>query len=234
MTQVISRLFESEKLAENVADRLRFEGVPNSATRVVTAKAGESEKDLAARISGYSVATNAAKAYAKHIRSGNAAVVVHASYRPLGAAKLTRNVLDRNNPIDVGDVTEETYVPDKPSHAPSILDTHPHFLTTRVNSRRIPSGGPISHGLGPKLLLKHRPRTSAISGGRYMSRFFWPMPLLKKNREARSAIRGGKHMSRMFWPQKLLSTKERRLSVIPGGALPLSRALGFPAVMTRN
>ncbi|WP_317056867.1 hypothetical protein [Roseovarius rhodophyticola] len=233
MTQVISRLFESEKLAQGVADRLRFEGVPQRAVRVVTAKAGEGEKDLATRISGYSVAANAAKAYAKHIGSGKAAVVVHATYRPLGAAKLTRNVMDRNNPIDLGDVTEETHVPDKPSRAPSIMDSHPHFLTTRVHNRRIPSGGPVSHGVGPKLLLKHRPRTSAISGGRYMSRFFWPMPLLKKNREARSAIRGGKHMSRMFWPQKLLSTKERRLSVIPGGSLPLSRALGFPAVMTR-
>ena len=234
MTQVISRVFESEKRARGVVDRLRFEGIPTSAMRVVTARTGESSKDIAARLGRLDVDAGAAKAYASHISEGRAAVVVHATYRPLGAAKLTRGILDRNDPIDMQGATEETYVPDRPSHAPSILDTHPHFLTSRVDDRRIPSGGPVSHGLGPKLLLKHRPRTSAIRGGKHMSRMFWPMPLLKKGREARSAIRGGKHMSRGFWPQKLLSTKQRRLSVIPGGSLPLSRALGFPAVMTRR
>lgn len=233
MTQVISRLFEDEKLARHVLDRLRFEGLPPRALRVITAQPGESAEALADRIAGLDVAHDAAQAYAQHMADGRAAVVVHATYKPLGAAKLTRNTLDRNNPIDLGDVTEETYVPDSPSRAPSILDSHPHFLTTRVHDRRIPSGGPVSHGLGPKLIMKSRPRTSAISGGRFMSRFFWPMPLLKTNRTASSAIRGGKHMSRAFWPMPLLSRKERRLSVIPGGSLPLSRALGFPAVMTR-
>lgn len=230
MTQVISRLFESETLASGVAERLRFEGLPVRVIRVVSAKPNETANQLAARLGSYNVASDAAKAYAKLIKAGNAAVVVHAGYKPLGAAKITRNTLARNASVDAGKVTEEVFVKDKTGRATSIMDSHPHFLTTRVHNRRLTSGGPVSSGVCPKLIMTHRPRTSAISGGRFMSRFFWPMPLLKKRRNARSAIRGGKHMSRMFWPQKLLSTKERRLSAISGGSLPLSRALGFPTV----
>ncbi len=233
MTQVISRLFENEKTAQSVFDRLRFEGLPPRALRIVTAQDGESADALAARFTKLDVAQDAAKAYAQHMTGSQAAMVVHATYKPLGAAKITRGVVDRMNPMNVGDVTEESFVPDAPSRAPSILDSHPLFFTTRVSDRRFPSGGPVSQGLGPQLLMKSRPRTSAIKGGRFMSRAFWPMALLKTDRTANSAIRGGKHMSRTFWPQPLLSRKERRLSVIRGGSLPLSRALGFPPVMTR-
>ncbi|MEO1138487.1 MAG: hypothetical protein AAFW87_03430 [Pseudomonadota bacterium] len=233
MTQVISRLFENETIAQGVADRMRFEGLPPRAVRIVMAQSGEGSDTLTRRIADMGVDDGAAQAYAQHMADGKVAVVVHASYRPLGAAKITRGIMARNPAIDLGDITEETYVKEGPSRAPSILDSHPTFLTSRMARRSMQSAGPISRGLGPKLIMKSRPRTSAIKGGRFMSRMFWPMPLLKTDRTATSAIRGGKHMSRAFWPMPLLSRKERRLSVIPGGALPLSRALGFPTVMTR-
>ena len=234
MTQVISRLFDNEKIAQGVVDRLRFEGIPPSAMRLVTAESDETPDAIADRLGKYDVAPDAATLYAKHMADGKAAVVVHASYKPLGAAKLTRSVMNKNDPINLGDLTEETFIPDRPSHAPSILDSHPLFLSTRIDQRPFSSGGPISRGLGPQLLLKSRPRNSAIRGGKFMSRGFWPMPLVKTDRNATSAIRGGKYMSKAFWPMPLLSRKKRSLSVIHGGALPLSRALGFPAVMTRR
>lgn len=227
MTQVISRLYEDETRALSVAERLRFEGLPPRAIRIITLKTGEAKSDLTERLTRINIASDTAPKYASHIAAGKAAVVVDASFKPLGAAKITRNVLGRNDPIDLGEAIEEVYVPDKPGEKVSVLDSHPLFLTTPVRNRRFSSGGPISHGLGPKLLMKQRPRTSAIRGGKFMSKAFWPMALLKKTRSASSAIRGGKHMSRMFWPQPLLSSKKRRLSVIPGGALPFSRTFGF-------
>jgi hypothetical protein len=142
--------------------------------------------------------------------------------------------MNRNKPVNLGDVDEETYIPDRPSHAPSILESHPLFLTRRIDQLPFSPGGPISRGLGPQLLLKSRRRDSAIRGGKFMSKIFWPMPLLKDKKSADSAIRGGKYMSKAFWPMPLISRKKRNLSVIHGGALPLSRALGFPAVISRR
>jgi hypothetical protein len=234
MTTVITRLFESENLANGVADRLRWEGIPNRAVRVVEAKEGEAATDLADRLNQAGVHESTVKAYAQHMAKGHAAIVVHATHKPLGAARIVRDTMSANDTTDAGEVIEEYTTPTAPSNAPSILDDHPLFLTPRIDRKRIQDTGPISHGLGPKLLIKDRTSHSAMRGGRFMSRMFWPMPLLSRKRTSHSAMSGGGYMSRMFWPQRLVATKKRRLAVIPGGALPLSRALGFATVVTRR
>lgn len=234
MTKVITRLYSEEKRAHSVADKLRWEGIPQRAIRVVAANGDEDAEALKARLHKMDVHPDAVTAYVDHIGAGKAAVVVHATHKPLGAAKITRRTMDAGSPVDLGGVEQEQFVPDGPSHAPSILDTHPRFLTSRIDVVRIRTGQPVSNGIFPKTILKSGPRNSAIRGGRHMSRMFWPMPLLKKNRKASSAMRGGRYMSRAFWPMPLLSRKERSLSVIPGGALPLSRALGWPTVSNRD
>lgn len=208
MTQVISRTFETETKARMVARELLSEGMAHRAIRIVTAKPGENAKDLTIRLASYDLAVDTAKTYSKHITANkHAAVVVHATHTPLGAARLTRSVLDNADPVNVGDLVQEVRVPDVPgSGLLSILDSHPHFLTTPVYKRR-PSHGLISKGIGPKLLLKRKPRTSAI--------------------------RGGAHMSRYFWPMRLATTKPRRNKVISGGGL-LSRVIGLPTLSARR
>ena len=234
MTTVITRLFESENLAYGIADRLRWEGIPQRAVRVLTSAEGEDPTDLTARLAKAGVHETAVDAYARQVAAGSAAVVVSATHKPLGAARIVRNTFNANTTLDAGEVVEECYVTDSGNHAPSVLEDHPHFLTSRIDRKRIQDTGPISQGLGPKLLMKNHTSHSAMRGGRFMSRMFWPMPLLSRSRNARSAMRGGGYMSRMFWPQRLVATKNRRLAVIPGGALPLSRAMGFATVVTRD
>ncbi|MES2143933.1 MAG: hypothetical protein V4516_06145 [Pseudomonadota bacterium] len=54
------------------------------------------------------------------------------------------------------------------------------------------------HILGSNPIIAGKPRTSAMRGGAYMSRFFWPMKLVSASRERSSAIPGGGLVSSLF------------------------------------
>lgn len=234
MTLVITRLFEDETTARKAFGALRDKRLPPRDMRILMAKEGEAAETLEERLRGMDIAADAVADYAKNLAAGGKAVLlVNATSKPLCAARITRETLAEFQTITVGAKEEENYVPDLPTPFPRILDTHPHILMSPLDHVRIREGAPISRGLGPKLLLKQRPRRSAISGGRFMSQRIWPMPLLKDKKSADSAIKGGKHMSKSFWPMNLISRKERSLSVIPGGALPMTRGLGLKAIIRR-
>lgn len=229
MTTVITRLFADKKTADMVANRLTWEGFPKSALRVIA----DADDALHERMESARVDEAARPVYAEKIGAGAALLVVHATYKPLGAARIAREVTERAGAIDVGAVPDDTWFPDGPERAPSILKDHPRFMTLPLDPEDY-RGGPISRELGIPLLARKRKRNSAMRGGGHMSRFFWPMPLVIRKRSARSAISGGAHMSRFFWPMPLVTTKKRKNSVIRGGALPLSRALGWPTISSRN
>jgi hypothetical protein len=234
MTLVITRLFKDETTARKAFGALSDKKLPPRDMRIVTAKRGETADHLEERLRDMDVAADAVQDYASNLAAGGKAVLlVNATSKPLCAARITRETLAGFPNIAVGAVEEENYVPDRPIRSPSILDTHPHMLMSPLDRVRIREGAPISRGLGPKLLLKQRPRRSAIRGGRFMSRRIWPMSLLKDKKPANSAIKGGKHMSKSFWPMNLISRRERSLSVIPGGALPMTRGLGIKAIIRR-
>jgi hypothetical protein len=233
MTTVITRLYDSEDTAGAAARRLHWEGLPKRALQVVTSK-GLSRDAIAERLKRAGVHESAVPVYADHVAAGDALLVVHATYVPLGAAKITREVTARTKVKTLSGLVEENYVPDAPDHAPSILKGHPRLLSLDLEPGEY-KGGPISAELGIRLLSRgHRNRPlHVIRGGAHMSRWFWPMPLVTRKRKANSAISGGRHMSRLFWPMPLISHKERTRSVIRGGALPFSRALGLPTIMRR-
>ncbi|WP_135506505.1 hypothetical protein [Roseovarius aestuariivivens] len=234
MTLVITRLFEDETTARKAFGALRDKKLPPRDMRIVQAQEGESAEALEKRLGSMDVVADAVGKYAKKLAAGGKAVlVVNATSKPLGAARITRETLAKFTSVDIGVDDEENYVPDRPTQAASILDRHPHILFSRLDYTRLREAGPISRGLGPKLLMKQRPRTSAIHGGAFMSKKIWPMPLLKEKKSANSAMRGGRYMSKAFWPMPLLSRKERSLSVIRGGALPMTRGLGLDAVIRR-
>ena len=234
MTTVITRVFDNEENARSIAGKLRDKRLPRRAIEVIAAEGRDSEA-IAARLSRAMVHDDTVPVYAEHVAQGKAVLVVRATYKPLGAARITRETLaGRESIVNVGDVCDDYYVSDPPDHAPSILNDHPHILLMDMGRRRIADGGPVMAGLFPKLIIRNRKATSAIRGGAHMSRLFWPMPLLKRNRKANSAIRGGRYMSKAFWPAPLLSSSERRLKVIPGDAMRISNALSWPAVQTRK
>ncbi|MEO0402271.1 MAG: hypothetical protein AAF214_07830 [Pseudomonadota bacterium] len=226
MTTIISRVFQDEAAARTAANRINFRGVPNRAIYVITAT---DDDVLAAKMDKALVHESAHSAYAKHVKDGRALLVVRATYKPLTAATIVRDMLAKMDTVDTGDIVQEHEMPDGPEIASSVLREHPLFLTVRPN-RTGYSGGPVTAGFGFGLLSRRRARASVNRGGGFKSRLFWPMPLLSKKKPKSSVISGGRQVSKTFWPTGLLSTKRRGNSVITGGDLPLSRALGWPPV----
>lgn len=231
MTTVITRLYADQNAAEAVARRLRFEGFPGNAVQVISA--GGMDRDaLVDKMSRAMVPGEAAAGYAGKVEGGNSLLVIRATYRPLGAAQIARDTVARSPALDSGVTPEESWVKDGPDHAPSVLKDHPRLMTLPIEPEDY-RPGLISEQLGIPLLSRPKARTSAIRGGRHVSKAFWPMPLVTRNRKANSAMHGTRHMSKAFWPMPLLSKTPRRNSVIRGGALPLSRALGWPTISSR-
>jgi hypothetical protein len=233
MTTVITRLYDNEETASATARRLNREGLPRHALQVITAK-GLSREEIAERMKRASVHDSALTTYADHVAAGNALLVVRATYKPLGAARITRDITARTPVKTVGGVVDDHYLPDGPDHAPSVLKDHPRLLSLDLEPGEY-KGGPISAEVGIPLLTRgHRNRPLHVfRGGGHMSRWFWPLPLVTRKRKANSAISGGRHVSRLFWPMPLLTRKERTRSVIRDGALPFSRALGIPTIIRR-
>jgi len=217
MTTVITRIFEDEAAASKTAKYLRLKGLPDSAVKVI---AGGDADDLSEALRKAQVHEDAVKPYADSIKKGHAALIVRATYVPLGAPRITRDILARRDTVDMGDVMEEHYFTDPPEKSKSILKHHPRFLTARIRG-----GGPV---MGPKTVIRNRKATSAVGKERHVSRLFWPMPLLSTKERRIKVHRGGRYMSKSFWPMPLLSHKERRKSVVEGGGPVFSRALGWP------
>jgi hypothetical protein len=233
MTTVITRLYDEEETASATARRLNREGFPRHALQVITAK-GLSREEIEDRMRRARVHDSAVTTYADHVAKGDALLVVRATYKPLGAARITRDITAGTKVKNVGSVVDDHYLPDGPDHAPSVLKDHPRFLSLDLEPGEY-KGGPVSVEVGIPLLTRgHRSRPLHVfRGGAYMSRWFWPIPLVTRRRKANSAISGGRHVSRLFWPMPLITRKERTRSVIRGGALPFSRAFGLTTIFRR-
>ena len=229
MTTVITRVFENEASALKAVEKLEFRRIPSRASNVFTAPADGDVDALKAQMARAKVHETAVDTYAQHVMAGRALLVVRTTYKPLTAATIARQVLAKRETIDVGDVVNDYYMADGPEPAKSVMKEHPLFLTARIDKSKY-DGRPVSQGLNIPLLRQHRTRNSAISGGGFKSRAFWPMPLLSKKERSLSVISGGRHMSRAFWPGSLISRKKRNSSVIRGGGPTLSRILGWPTV----
>lgn len=231
MTTVITRLYADKAQAEKVANRLHWEGFPRNAVRVISADGGDQDVTKG-RLARADVNEAVVGDYASQVVSGASALIIQATYKPLGAARIAREIVEKSGALDAPSEYNDYYMPERPDHAPSVLKDHPRFMTLPLEPEDY-RGGPISRELGIPLLSRHKQRNSAIRGGRHVSKAFWPMPLVSRGRTAKSAIRGGAYMSKMFWPMPLVTTKPRKNSVIRGGSLPLSRMLGWPPIMPR-
>lgn len=218
MTIVITRLFSDADAAQSAADRLQLKGIPKRDCDIIV-----DNDNAAAQMDRALVQDGAAAAYGKKLASGAAVLVVRTTYRPLGAAKLTRDILSKRDTLKIKGGKEEHYVRVPPSKPLSILKDHPHMLTLPG----FETHGRLSDIVGMPLIKAHKSKRSTMSADRRMSRMFWPMPLVSRSKHKSSAMSGGGHMSRAFWPMPLLSTKPRRKSVTPSGAFQFSRILGM-------
>lgn len=230
MATIISRLYGSEKAARALAKRLVWEGVPRRDVDVIVRQEGEAADALAARIRRLAVQDTAAARYAAGVADGATLVVVRATYKPLGAAKVARRMMDAAGPADVGLASEERKVADVPSRSEglSVLTGHPKILSLDLHPGEPRHGGTVTGALGFRTIGRRRDRrSSVIHGGAHMTPF-----RVTHGRSGRSSVyHGGRYMSRWFWPMPLVSTRERSRSVIQGPGEVFSRALGWSTLI---
>lgn len=191
MTTIITRLYPDVATATSVATALQSSGHDPATIDVIT-RSGDGR--VADRLQRAGVMSAAASAYAPGIDKGGALLVVRAPFAPMGTARHAIKLVNRTPSLKVGLEDEDVYVRDEPK-----VDISGKVMTGTVFFMSNPHRS-LSHGhiLGQNPILPARPRTSAIRGGAYMSRMFWPMKLVSTSRQASSAIRGGFLFSSIF------------------------------------
>jgi hypothetical protein len=230
MATVISRLFSDEAKALKTVKSFERSRFPRRDIAVVRKGEGDTVDTLTARMVKAEIAEGTAKAYAAKLLDGGAVFAVKATYKPLMAKTIARDMLDGADTVDMGMVEEENWVRDTPQPMASILDDHPRFLTRPSETSR--TKGPVTAKYGMALLSSRKPmRGSVISGGKKMS--FWPIPLLRDGLITKPRLRkDGPVTARFSWMPMLSSTK-RESSVISGGKLIVEENLGIPSIIRR-
>ncbi|MDA9865512.1 hypothetical protein N9C96_02425 [bacterium] len=223
MTTVITRAYGDEQSAKGISGRLYRQGFPRHHISVISAD-GESAAEIEDRMKRFMVPESVAGTYAKHVADGASLVVVRATYKPLGAVRLANETFETSGALDIGIAEQQFRVPTPVDKAPSVLKDHPRFLTMSPQSG--PKVGLVTENIGIPLLSERKARNSVIPGGKMIMG-----GKVKTGRKANSAIAGGKFMSRAFWPAPLLSARKGGLSVIPGGGHPFSRLFGWPTTI---
>ncbi|MCU0911946.1 MAG: hypothetical protein MUE98_11565 [Rhodobacteraceae bacterium] len=199
MTTIITRIYRSNADAEAAAAELDSAGHPRENVDIVSEPdIFRSGRSLAQRIADARVGKASAGIYEAEVRSGRTLLVVRAPVVPFGAARNAIAIVDRHEPLYVSGVVSNEYIRERPKTE--------LFLSILPDHNR----GTVSEAFGLRTLSPRRPRTSAMSGGGYMSKLFWPMPLLSRKQRRSSVIHGGAHMSRFFWPMPLVARRRAR------------------------
>ncbi|MEM8959038.1 MAG: PucR family transcriptional regulator [Pseudomonadota bacterium] len=174
MTQVITRYFDSAGQARSVMDELLYRRrFSQNIVRLFDQADG-----LAQALTEADVDPATAQAYQNRMGSGGAVVMVRAGYKPLGVARITRQVLADMGAADLGGLSEEVSVKDPPYTGLSVYPDSPLFLTRR-----------------------HDPKSTTY----HMAD--WPIPLISRRKPFTGSIipRNG-HMAN--WPIPLLSDRK--------------------------
>jgi hypothetical protein len=198
MTTIITRLYADTSTARAVASALIAQGHAQDTVDVITRDGGG---DLAARMRSSRVRNAASAAYAPAVEGGHALVVVRAPFAPMGAARHAMKIVDKTASIKVGVADENDYVREQPrvEVKNTLLEGNPLVMTNPFRA--------VTHGhiLGNNPILAARTRRSAIAGGKFMSRMFWPMRLVSANaKEGTSAMRRTWLFSSLFGLPTLL------------------------------
>ncbi len=187
MTTIITRLYSDEAAAAAVAALVRG-GIDPDCIRTITAGEGAEAGMRAVRVSAIAVAV-----YARAMQAGQSLVVAEIGFNPIGAARKAMKILARHPSVDVGLVTEDDYVEEIAD-----VDT----TGSVIRGGRLVMSNPFarpSHGhiLGADPVIRGRVSTSALRGGAYMSRAFWPMKLVIR-KTTHSAMSGTFLLSNLF------------------------------------
>lgn len=124
MTEVITRYFEDAAQARSA----KYELIHRQRVSAGIVRLFDDAEGLADRLVEDDVRPKTARAYEKRLASGGAVLLVRAGYKPLGVARITRDVTSEQGASDLGDLEEDVYVKEAPRPRLSILSDHPHML----------------------------------------------------------------------------------------------------------
>ena len=191
MTTIITRLYSDPTAATAAMSALLRGGRDEDTIHVISA---DTSGGAAATMKAAQVSPVAAAAYAKAMTAKQALLVVQAPFNPIGTARNAMKILGGHPSIDVGLADENAYVREHATMAMSgkVMSGRQLMMS---NPFAVPTHG---HILGRNPIMQSKPRTSAIRGGAFMSRAFWPMALVTRSKTSTSAIRGEWLFSKMF------------------------------------
>jgi hypothetical protein len=212
MTTIITRLYADAGKARAAAQDLMGRGHSDDYIGIITR---DGDGSVADRMHAWRVNKGSAAAYGPHVANGAALLVVQAPFNPIGAARDVMRALKKHPSLDAGVANEDEYIREQMS-----VETSGKVLQGTVFYMSNPHRSNFhSHILGSNPIISGKTKTSAISGGAYMSTKFWPMKLISAPKERRSAISGGFLFSSLFgiptvirdWPSRDMMTTIDRL-----------------------
>ncbi len=200
MTNIITRYFESTQAARAAKHELiNRRGL---SARIIDLY--ESADGLAGTLTDAKVTGETARAYEERLaQSGGAVVLVRATYKPLGVAQTTRDVLREMGAADLGPLTEEVYIKDERGSDLNILPDHPHFLTRRAD----PHSTTFHMANWPwPLIIRRKPFDGTVFP-RHARMANFPMPLLDDRKPYTESI-FPRHARMANFPIPLLSDRK--------------------------
>jgi hypothetical protein len=199
MTTLITRFFESEDQARMAERELIYnQNLAPSIVRVFDKADG-----LAATLTKANVAPETAKAYEKRMANGGAVIMVSAGYKPLGVAKITREVVTKMGAADLGDLNESVFFKDERKRRLSILSEHP-FMLTRLRDR---TDKTYHMADWPIPLLSKRKPYDEMAISRHGRMANWPIPLISKRKPYTGSI-FPRHARMASFPIGLISKRK--------------------------
>ena len=182
MAKIITRFFDSTE----TANLTRHELVNTHKVPPLIIKMTDSAKALDDMLGDAPVEEATIKEYKKRLGKGGVVMMVRAGYRPLGVARIVREVTTDMGAVDLPDLREEVFQKDELRNtSDSILPSHPRILT----------------GV-------RRPGSNTY----HMAN--WPIPLLSKRKPADVSI-FPKHARMASWPIKHLAPEKVRYGRFP-------------------
>ena len=230
---VISRYFDDASKALNA--RYELVNVRKLSHKIVALH--DSADGLVEKLTDANVDAGAARAYSDRMQNGGAVIVVQAEYKPLGVARITREVLDEMGAVAMPGVTEEVLHRGPPrKQSFRVLTDHPKFLTKErdpmstnyhmadwplpliVRTSRKPIGIIRPHArmadMFYPLTMEYTPYTKSIFQ-RHARMADFPLPLISKRKPFTGSI-FPRHARMANFPLPLISRrKPRNRSIFP-------------------
>ena len=182
MTNLITRYFESAERAYKVRHELvNRRNLPGKIVRLF-----ENPEDLATVLTDARVNAKTAKAYQDRVAKGGAVLMVMAGYKPLGVAKITRQVTADMGAESLAGYVQEVYIKEPPKKPSSVLRDHPLMFSREKDPYE--QNAHMANWPIP-LISRRKPSTASIFPPHARMASF-PVPLISRRKPFTGSIIG--------------------------------------------